>query len=291
LLLCALRGRLASGVQPSKGTGTMTDYLLSLAQDPAAWAALLTLMAMEVVLGIDNLIFISILTNKLPKENQVLARRVGISLALILRLALLGTIAFIVQLTEPLFEAFGRGFSWRDLILIAGGAFLVWKATREIHHHVDPHPQGDMFAASAASLSMGAAIAQILMLDLVFSVDSIITAVGMTEHLPIMFIAVIFAVTVMLVAATPLANFIDRNPTIVMLALSFLLMIGMTLIADGFGAHVPKGYVYAAMAFSALVESLNLLARRAGSRNAGSGGEVVHVRPIPHQGSNHSPEA
>lgn len=266
----------------------MTDYLLSLAQDPAAWAALVTLMAMEVVLGIDNLIFISILTNKLPKENQVLARRVGISLALVLRLVLLSTVAFIVQLTEPLFEAFGHGFSWRDIILIAGGGFLVWKATREIHHHVDPHPHGDMFTAAAASLSMGAAITQILMLDLVFSIDSIITAVGMTEHLPIMFIAVIFAVTVMLVAATPLANFIDRNPTIVMLALSFLLMIGMTLIADGFGAHVPRGYVYAAMAFSALVESLNLLARRASKRQMAPTGQVVKVHPVSHQGPNTS---
>src|SRR5690606_2150177 len=179
------------------------------------------------------------------KANQVSARRIGIGLALILRLALLGTVAFIVQLTEPLFEAFGHGFSWRDLILIAGGAFLVWKATREIHHHVDPHPDGDMFATAAATMTVSAAIAQIIMLDIVFSIDSIITAVGMTEHLPIMFIAVIFAVTVMLIAATPLANFIDRNPTIVMLALSFLLMIGMTLIADGFGAHVPRGYVYA----------------------------------------------
>ena len=239
------------------------EYLITLAQDPTAWAALAALMAMEVVLGIDNLIFISILTNKLPEDKRAFARRIGISLALILRLALLGTVAFIVQLTEPLFEAFGHGFSWRDLILIAGGLFLVWKGTKEIHHHVDPDPGGDMFSGSGATLTMGAAISQILLLDLVFSIDSIITAVGMTEHIPIMFIAVIVAVAVMLVAATPLANFIDRNPTVVMLALSFLLMIGMTLIADGFGVHVPKGYIYAAMAFSALVEGLNFFARRA----------------------------
>jgi predicted tellurium resistance membrane protein TerC len=240
--------------------------LLALAADPAAWAALATLNVMEVVLGIDNLIFISILTNKLPAHQQARARRIGIGLALILRLGLLGTIAFIVQLTQPLFTAFGHAFSWRDLILIAGGLFLVWKATKEIHHNVDPDPEGDMFDSKAATLTFGAAIGQILLLDLVFSLDSIITAVGMTDDIPIMVIAVLVAVTVMLVAATPIANFIERNPTVVMLALSFLLAIGMALIADGFGVHVPKGYIYAAMAFSALVEALNVLSRRARRR-------------------------
>jgi predicted tellurium resistance membrane protein TerC len=240
--------------------------LFVLAADPAAWVALATLIAMEVVLGIDNLLFISILTNKLPAQHQVKARRIGIGLALIMRLALLGTIAFIVQLTTPIFTVFGHGFSWRDLILIAGGLFLVWKATKEIHHNVDPDPGPDMFDTKTAALGLGSAIGQILLLDLVFSVDSIITAVGMTEHVEIMVIAVIVAVTVMLVAATPLARFIEANPTIVMLALGFLLMIGMTLIAEGFGAHVPKGYVYAAMAFSALIEGLNMLARRARKR-------------------------
>jgi predicted tellurium resistance membrane protein TerC len=237
--------------------------LLALAADPAAWLALATLIAMEVVLGIDNLIFISILTNKLPDHQRTKARRVGIGLALILRLALLGTVAFIVTLTEPLFTAFGHGFSWRDLILVAGGLFLVWKATREIHQNVDPEPGEDMFEGKQAGMNFGAAIFQILLLDLVFSVDSIITAVGMTDHVEIMVIAVIVAVTVMLVAADPLARFIEANPTVVMLALGFLLMIGMTLIADGFGVHVPKGYIYAAMAFSALIETLNMLARRA----------------------------
>ncbi|MDM9560387.1 MULTISPECIES: TerC family protein [Bordetella] len=246
------------------------DYLISLAQQPAAWAALATLIAMEVVLGIDNLIFISILTNKLPEHQQARGRRIGIGLALILRLALLGTVAFIVRLTTPLFTLFDHGFSWRDLILIAGGLFLVWKATKEIHHHVDPNPEGDMFEGKTATISFAAAIGQILMLDLVFSIDSIITAVGMTEHIPIMVIAVIVAVTVMLVAANPLANFIQRNPTVVMLALGFLLMIGMTLIAEGFGAHVPKGYIYAAMAFSALIEGLNMMARRARARRKAS---------------------
>jgi len=247
------------------------DQLIALAQQPAAWAALATLVAMEVVLGIDNLIFISILTNKLPPEQQERGRRIGIGMALILRLALLGTVAIIVKLTQPVITLFGQGFSWRDIILIAGGLFLVWKATKEIHHHVDREPEGDMFEGKPATLGFAAAIGQILMLDLVFSIDSIITAVGMTEHIPIMFIAVIVAVTVMLLAAGPLARFIQRNPTVVMLALGFLLMIGMTLIAEGFGAHVPKGYIYAAMAFSALVEALNMLARRAKKGPAGGG--------------------
>src|SRR3954453_9783232 len=231
--------------------------------DPKALVALATLVVMEVVLGIDNLIFISILTNKLPEHQRSKARRIGIGLALILRLGLLGTIAFIVHLTNPIFTLFGHGFSWRDLILIGGGLFLVWKATTEIHHNVDPDIDGDVFEGRGATLSFGSAIVQILLLDLVFSLDSIITAVGMTEHVPIMVIAVIVTVAVMLLAANPLANFIAANPTVVMLALGFLLMIGMTLIAEGFGAHVPKGYIYAAMAFSALIEGLNMLSRRA----------------------------
>ncbi len=240
----------------------MTDYMMQIAADPANWIALFTLIVMEVVLGIDNLIFISILTNKLPENERARARRIGIGAALILRLALLATISTIVRMTAPAFTLFGQSFSWRDLILIAGGLFLVWKATKEIHHKVDPDPVDDMFDTSRASLGFSAAIGQILILDLVFSVDSIITAVGMTDHIPIMFIAVIVTVLIMLLAATPLANFINDNPTIIMLALGFLLMIGMVLIADGFGVHVPKGYIYAAMAFSALVEGLNMLARK-----------------------------
>ncbi|MBP1859195.1 putative tellurium resistance membrane protein TerC [Rhizobium herbae] len=236
-------------------------------QDPTAWIALITLIVMEVVLGIDNLIFISILTNKLPEENREKARRIGIGLALVMRLALLGTVAWIVQLTTPVFEAFGHGFSWKDMILIAGGLFLVWKATKEIHHNVDPADHEEDFIASSVTTGFTAAIGQILLLDLVFSVDSIITAVGMTPHLPIMVVAVVVAVTVMLVASGPLARFIEKNPTIVMLALGFLLMIGTTLIAEGMGIHVPKGYVYAAMAFSALVEVLNMLSRRKRQRD------------------------
>lgn len=240
------------------------EYLLELAASPAAWVALATLVAMEIVLGIDNLIFISILTNKLPEAYRSKARRIGISMALVLRLALLSTVAWIVQLTEPVIDVFGHSFSWKDMILIAGGLFLLWKATKEIHESVDPHgAKEEAKAGSKVTLGFAAAIGQILMLDIVFSIDSIITAVGMTEHLPIMIVAVISAVVVMLVAADPLAKFINDNPTVVMLALGFLIMIGMTLIAEGFGAHVPKGYVYAAMAFSTAIEVLNIMARRA----------------------------
>ncbi len=248
------------------------EYLANLAAEPAAWAALATLIAMEVVLGIDNLIFISILTNKLPEHQRSAGRRIGIGLALILRLVLLGTVAFIVKLTTPIVTVFGQGFSWRDLILIAGGLFLLWKATKEIHHNVDPDPGDDMFEKGAAGITFTAAIFQILLLDLVFSVDSIITAVGMTDHIPIMVIAVVVAVLVMLLAADPLANFINRNPTIVMLALGFLLLIGTTLIAEGFGVHVPKGYIYAAMAFSAFIEGLNMMSRRARLRRGSEAG-------------------
>ena len=226
------------------------------------WAALLTLVAMEAVLGIDNLIFISILTNKLPPEHRQSARRLGIGAALVMRLLLLATISWIVGMTAPVLTVLEQTFSWRDLILIAGGLFLVWKATREIHHSVDPQGHKDEMIGDTLNVTLGGAILQILLLDLVFSVDSIITAVGMTDYLAIMYIAVIVAVTVMLVAAAPLANFIERNPSIVMLALGFLLMIGTTLIADGFGYHVPKGYIYAAMVFSAFVEGLNMMARR-----------------------------
>ncbi len=262
-----------------------------LLSDPAAWAALVSLVVMEVVLGIDNLIFISILTNKLPEAQRGRARTIGITLALVMRLALLFAITWIVGLIHPVFDlgftgpigehgqpAFETAFSWRDIILIAGGLFLVWKATTEIHHTMDPgtdHTDGAPIMGRAG-LNFGAAIFQIILLDLVFSIDSILTAVGMTEHLPIMFVAVIAAVTVMLLASGPLARFIHANPTVVMLALGFLLMIGMVLIADGFGIHVPKGYVYAAMAFSAFVETLNLLSRKRKAAKAGSPAQGNH---------------
>ncbi|MBO9706973.1 MAG: TerC family protein [Caulobacter sp.] len=256
------------------------NELLSLAADPTAWAALVTLVVMEVVLGIDNLVFISILSNKLPPEHRQKVRRIGISLALIMRLALLSTIAFIVGLVHPVFDlgivgpldehgkpVFETAFSWRDLILLAGGAFLIWKATKEIHHNVEhdeeaePETPGPGAVAAKAASNVGSAIVQIILLDIVFSIDSILTAVGMTDHLPIMVAAVVIAVAMMLLAANPLAEFINANPTVVMLALGFLLMIGTVLIAEAFGAHVPKGYIYAAMVFSGLVEGLNMLAR------------------------------
>jgi predicted tellurium resistance membrane protein TerC len=264
------------------------DWNFAILTEPSAWPALVTLVVMEVVLGIDNLIFISILSNKLPEHQRTRARRLGISLALIMRLLLLTTIAWLVGLTAPVFDlglsgppdvhgnpGFETAFSWRDLILIGGGLFLVWKATKEIHHNVDPKPADDIFDTSRAAMNFGAAIVQILLLDIVFSVDSILTAVGMTPHLPIMVVAVVAAVAVMLVAADPLANFIQRNPTVVMLALGFLLMIGAVLIADGFGVHVPKGYIYAAMAFSAGVEALNIVARRRRERQDEAAGEAA----------------
>jgi predicted tellurium resistance membrane protein TerC len=260
------------------------NELLSLALDPAAWLALVTLVVMEVVLGIDNLVFISILSNKLPAEHRQRVRRIGISLALIMRLVLLSTIAFIVGLVHPVFDlglvgplgahgepSFETAFSWRDLILLAGGLFLIWKATKEIHHTVDPKQEShDVLDKTGAVISnVGAAIFQIILLDLVFSIDSILTAVGMTDHLPIMIAAVLIAVTVMLLAADPLANFINDNPTVVMLALGFLLMIGTVLIAEAFGMHVPKGYIYTAMAFSGVVEGLNMLSRKSAAKNGG----------------------
>jgi predicted tellurium resistance membrane protein TerC len=248
----------------------MTE-ITALLSDPAAWAALVTLVVMEVVLGIDNLIFISILSNKLPPEHRQRVRRIGISLALIMRLALLSMIAWIVSLTAPVFTVMDNAFSWKDMILIAGGLFLLWKATKEIHHSVDHSKSDDMLEKDKTDMvisNVGSAIFQIILLDLVFSIDSILTAVGMTDHLPIMVVAVLVAVAVMLLAADPLANFINENPTVVMLALGFLLMIGMVLIAEGFGAHVPKGYIYTAMAFSAAVEGLNMVSRRAQAKKA-----------------------
>jgi len=264
------------------------DALLQLAADPAAWLALVTLVVMEVVLGIDNLIFISILSNKLPEHQRSRVRRIGLSLALIMRLGLLSTIAWLVGLTAPVFDlgwvgplnadghhTFETAFSWRDLILIAGGLFLVWKATNEIHHSVDTEATEETLdKKNIAVMNFGAAIVQIVMLDIVFSIDSILTAVGMTDDLPVMIAAVVIAVIAMLVAADPLANFINKNPTVVMLALGFLLMIGAVLIADGFGVHVPKGYIYAAMAFSAGVEMLNIWQRKA--RQKRRGGPTLH---------------
>jgi predicted tellurium resistance membrane protein TerC len=255
----------------------MAMEILALLSDPAAWLALLTLVLLEVVLGIDNLVFISILSNKLPPEQQTRARRIGLFLALGMRIGLLLVIGWLVTLQTPLFElgltggpdphgqpTFETAFSGRDLILLAGGLFLLWKATKEIHHSMEP---GDASAdlldrnKGPVQIAFGAAIAQIIALDLVFSIDSILTAVGMTDHVPIMVAAVIITVGIMLLAADPLARFIERNPTLIMLALAFLVMIGLVLIADGFGFHVPKGYIYVAMGFSVAVEGLNMISR------------------------------
>jgi predicted tellurium resistance membrane protein TerC len=237
------------------------DIFLQLAADPGAWAALATLIAMEVVLGIDNLVFIALLSNRVDESRRGLARKLGLSLALLFRLALLASASWVVRLTAPVATVFEHAFSVRDLLLLAGGLFLVWKATTEIHHRVDPSEESEG-ERQAAPLGLGAGLIQIILIDIVFSVDSIITAVGMTEHFPIMVIAVVVAVGAMMAASGPLAAFIHRNPTVLMLALSFLLMIGMTLIADGFGFHIERGYIYAAMFFSSLVEALNTLARR-----------------------------
>ncbi|WP_088306859.1 TerC family protein [Novosphingobium sp. B 225] len=256
--------------------------IISLLSDPAAWAALLTLIVLEVVLGIDNLVFIAILSNKLPPHQQQIARRVGLGLALGLRIALLLLIGWIVTLQTPLFDlgitgptgahgepGFETAFSGRDLILIAGGLFLLWKATKEIHHNIDPEGvSGELLDhdKGIGQIAFSSAIAQIIALDLVFSVDSILTAVGMTDEVPIMIAAVVITVILMMIAADPLAKFIEHNPTLVMLALAFLVMIGAVLIADGFGVHIPKGYIYAAMAFSAGVETLNIVSRNRRAR-------------------------
>lgn len=219
------------------------------------WASLLTLTALEIVLGIDNVIFISVVASRLPPERQESARRLGLALALIGRIVLLSSLVWIIGLTKPLFEVNGFAVSWRDIILILGGLFLLAKGTMEIHHTVESDVEG---GAEASSKSYAAAIGQILLLDIVFSIDSVITAIGMTQNLPVMIAAVIIAVIVMLIASGPVSAFIQRHPTSKMLALSFLLLVGVALIADGLHYHVPRGYLYFAIAFSAGVEALNL---------------------------------
>jgi len=234
--------------------------------DPTVWVGLLTLVLLEIVLGVDNLIFIAILSDKLPPGQRDRARIIGLSLALLMRLGLLASISWVMSLTTPVFSVWRLEISWRDLILIAGGIFLLVKATTEIHDRVEGGHEARVEGGTHAPF--WPTVAQIVVLDAVFSLDSVITAVGMVEELYVMMAAVIVAVVAMMLAADPLANFINRNPTVVMLALGFLLMIGAVLIADGFGVHVPKGYIYAAMAFSALVEGLNMLSRRAREKRA-----------------------
>ena len=239
--------------------------LIDLALDPSAWAALATLIAMEIVLGVDNLIFVALLASRVPEARRRWVTTIGLGIALFFRLLLLGFLAEVVELTAPVFAIHGYAFSWRDLVMVAGGLFLVWKSTREIHDHVEA--RHETIARAAPVTNMVSAVVQVIALDLVFSIDSIVTAVGMTDHIPIMAIAVIVAVVLMLLASAPLSNFIAANPTLVMLALSFLLMIGMVLIADGFGVHVPKGYIYAAVLFSGAVEALNMRRRGRGKPN------------------------
>jgi predicted tellurium resistance membrane protein TerC len=235
--------------------------------DPQIWASLLTLTALEIVLGIDNLVFIAILAGRLPVAQQARARLVGLALALITRLALLASIAWIIGLTRPLFEVFGHAVSWRDIILVAGGFFLLYKGTSEIHRRFeDDAPQAE---AISARTGFAGIVTQIILLDIVFSLDSVITAVGMANELWVMATAIMLAVAIMLAASGPLAAFVERHPTVKMLALSCLLLIGTTLIADGAGFHVPKGYIYAAIGFSIAVEALNQLAARRRRRPQG----------------------
>ncbi len=228
--------------------------------NPEIWLSLLTLTTLEIVLGVDNLVFISISVRGLPENQQASARKIGLLGAMIMRIALLFSISWIISLSEPLFSAAGIEFSWRDIILLVGGLFLLTKGTLEIHHAVEDggqaRKQGSMGKAFAT------VIVQIMVLDIIFSLDSVITAFGMVDQLWIMVTAIVIAILVMLWAATPLSNFIQRHPTVKMLALSFLLLIGIILIADGFHFHVPRGYLYFAIAFAILVESLNLAAAR-----------------------------
>jgi len=228
--------------------------------DPQIWLSLLTLTTLEIVLGIDNLVFVAITAGRLPPHQQARGRRIGLALALLMRLALLASISWVIGLTAPLFSVLGHGVSWRDVILVGGGIFLLYKGTAEIHERLE----GDTaeMAADAPRLSLSRVVMQIMALDIVFSLDSVITAVGMASHLWVMMTAVIIASIIMVVGSGPVSRFIDQHPTVKMLALSFLLLIGMTLVADGLGFHVPKGFVYSAIGFSMAVEALNLIAGR-----------------------------
>lgn len=230
--------------------------------NPDAWAALATLTALEIVLGIDNIIFISILVGRLPEHQRNSTRRFGIGLAMVTRLALLFSIAWVVGLTQPWFEILGEEISGRDIILIAGGLFLVAKATHEIHQSLEGGGDSHASPGAIAVAGVGTVLWQIAVLDIVFSLDSVITAVGLVDHVSVMAIAIILAVAVMLFAAKPIGDFVDRHPTVKMLALAFLILVGVTLFVEGFDVHVPKGYIYFAMAFSVFVEMLNLRLRK-----------------------------
>lgn len=249
---------------------------MSWLSDPNAWLGLLTLTALEVVLGIDNIIFISILAGKLPAADQARARRLGLLGAFVSRMLLLLGIAWVVRLTRPLFAVLGHGVSGRDLILIVGGLFLIGKATYEIHGRLEEgeHRDNEGVARGGRGRSLAAVVAQIMVVDIVFSLDSVITAVGMVDQVSIMVAANVIALGIMLAAAGPISAFVDRHPTLKMLALSFLVLIGTNLVAEGFGVHIPKGYTYFAMGFSVLVEVLNIRVRR-GAAGATSRQEAV----------------
>ncbi|HMN83693.1 MAG TPA: TerC family protein [Burkholderiaceae bacterium] len=237
--------------------------MLELLTDPQAWIALATLTALELVLGIDNIVFISILVDRLPPERQVLARRLGLMLAMVMRIGLLLVLSWIIGLTAPLFTVLAQEISGRDLILIAGGLFLLWKSTAEIHNSLEGEEEHGKPAVRA---SFGSVLLQIMIIDLVFSLDSIITAVGMVDELPVMVAAVVLSVGLMMVFAGAIGRFVSEHPTVKMLALSFLVVVGVVLVAEGFDHHVPKGYVYFAMAFSVAVEMLNIRVRRRSKR-------------------------
>ena len=250
--------------------------------DPTAWSALVALLTLEIVLGVDNVVFISILANKLPEEQQDSARRTGILAAGGMRILLLLAIGWIITLDEELFEFFGRSFSGKDLILLAGGLFLIYKATKEIHHKLEGEVE---HASASAPPTFAAVIGQVMLLDLVFSVDSVITAVGMTDIVPVMVIAIVAAIIIMLAASGAIYRFVNQHPSVKMLALAFLLLIGFTLIAEGLGEKIPKGYVYAAMAFSVFVEALNIGVRR---RKRQQAPVDLHEKLTPEPGSEYA---
>lgn len=253
--------------------------MFELFTQPEVIAALISLIVLELILGIDNLLFISVVTNKLPEDQRAKARNIGLGLALLFRLGLLSIAAWLIGLSQTVIDLglqgelnthgypnFETAFSWRDLIMIVGGLFLIWKATTELHEHIDPEPADTIFNVKPARLGFSMAILQILMIDAVFSLDSILTAIGMTPHLIIIYIAVSIAMLAMIFAAGPMSRLVHSAPTLVTLALAFILMIGMVLVAEGFGAHIPKGYLYVAMAFAIGVEILNLIKRNNSSR-------------------------
>ena len=241
--------------------------MIELLSDPAVWAGLATLTLMEIVLGIDNIIFISILAGKLPEEQQNRARIVGLSLAAITRVLMLFGISILVSLTEPFIELFGHGFSGRDLIMLGGGTFLVYKAVMEIHEKLEG--EGSKTDKENVKITFSSVIFQILLLDIIFSLDSVITAVGMTDHIEVMVAAVLIALGVMMWTGAAIGNFVMRHPTVKMLALAFLLLIGVSLSAEAFHKEIPKGYIYSAMAFSVFVESLNLIAQKRRAKKRG----------------------